>query len=77
MIDVAKERINECITEVEKRDYIIARKDSEYELLEDLNTSLRQDLKKERRKGVWKDVKTVGAFILGGAVGYFGADILK
>lgn len=77
MLDLAKDRIEDCIREVEKRDYIIERKDSEYKSLEELNESLRQDLRKERRRGVWKNVKTVGAFILGGAVGYFGADVIK
>ena len=77
MLEVAKDNLDDRDREIQKRDYIIARKDSEYKSLEDLNESLRQDLRKERRKGVWKDVKTVGGFILGGAVGYFGADMIK
>lgn len=77
MLDVAKDKIEDREREIQKRDYIIERKDSEYKSLEDLNESLRQDLKKERRKGVWKDVKTVGAFILGAGLGYLGADMIK
>jgi hypothetical protein len=77
MLDVANDRIEECIREVEKRDVIIERQISEYNLLEDLNKSLKADLKKERRKGVWKDIKTVGAFIIGAGLGYLGANSLN
>ena len=77
MLDVANDSIEECIREVEKRDVIIERQISEYNLLEDLNKSLKADLKKERRKGVWKDIKTVGAFIIGAGLGYLGANSLN
>ena len=50
MIDVAKDKVKDAEHEIQKRDDIIDRKDFEYEQLEQMNSQLKNDIKKERRK---------------------------
>ena len=50
LMDLAEEKIIKSIREVEKRDHVINRKDSEFQILLDLNESLKKNVQIERRK---------------------------
>jgi ABC-type multidrug transport system fused ATPase/permease subunit len=68
LIDLAEEKIIKSIREVQKRDDVIERKDSEFEMLQTLNADLKSELQKEKFK------KSLNKYIylgIGLAGGYF------
>jgi len=68
LMDLAEEKIIKSIREVEKRDHVINRKDSEFEMLQTLNADLKSELQKEKFK------KSLNKYIylgIGLAGGYF------
>jgi ABC-type multidrug transport system fused ATPase/permease subunit len=68
LIDLAEEKIIKSIREVQKRDDVIERKDSEFEMLQTLNAHLKSELQKEKFK------KSLNKYIylgIGLAGGYF------
>ena len=68
MMYLAKKRLERSNREVEKRDDVIDRKDSEFEMLQTLNADLKSELQKEKFK------KSLNKYIylgIGLAGGYF------
>jgi hypothetical protein len=66
LMDLAEEKIIKSIREVEKRDDVIDRKDSEFEMLQTLNADLKSELQKEKFKKSLNKYIYLGIGLVGG-----------
>jgi len=73
MMYLAKKRLEESNREVQKREDVIDRKDSEFEMLQTLNAHLKSELQKEKfkkslNKYIYLGIGLAGGYFIAGEV---------
>ena len=77
MLDVAKDKINEAIREIEKRDDLIFRLNNEFKMSQEINSNQSKTINQLERKIVFGKWKVTGGVVVGIGIGYGIFKLLK
>lgn len=70
MLNVAKDKINEGIREIEKRDDLIFRLNNEFKMAQEINSNQSKTINQLERKIVFGKWKVGGGVVIGIGIGY-------